>query len=172
MNKKLSVLLSFLAIILAQPAIGQKMIKLTNIETGKVLLIKSGARVAYTAKTHWGSIKKARVTSIADSVVVLNNIPVKLHQITSIGRKRSGSGFFSTFSVIVGTSAFISGIMPDPDPCPECIDAGSTGAGYAVAEVFLGAGLLYLGVNSIIRNTPKNVDKWTLEIVDNTTNGK
>lgn len=53
------------------------------------------------------------------------------------------------------------------DPCPNCIDAGSSGEGWTAVEIGLGVAILAVGLNGAIRNSPRNVvSKWKLEIVN------
>jgi len=160
-----------LLVLLCKPsAYSQKAIQLTNQTSGKKLLIKEGQRIQFTLKAD--TVPSSRhvgvLNSVTESTITVDQQVVSLEQLKSIGRKRKGSGFWSVASTVVGTGLIIGSIANSSyDPCPDCEGDDDSNAGMTVVEVGLGAAFIGLGINTIVRNSPRDlVEKWKLEIID------
>ena len=70
--------------------------------------------------------------------------------------------------MIVGTSVIVGSIANSSyDPCPDCEGDDGSNPGMAAAEIGLGLAILGLGVNTIVRNSPRDLtEKWKLEVID------
>jgi len=138
---------------------------LTNIKTQKVLLLEEGMRIAYALHGDL-TIKKGIINTIDKTFVVVDNRTLAYEDLSLIGRRRSGSGFFQFFCGFVGGGLIFSSLSPAPTPqCHGCQVESSVDTGAVVAGVLLGAGMIGVGINSGFRNSPKDVvTKWKLEV--------
>ena len=166
---RVSILLAAFVII-CSTAYSQRALQLTNLSSGKKLFIKEGQRIVYVLK---GSTSRSKgiLEKVNESSVTIAGYDFKLEELKSIGRKRKGSGFWSTSSAILGVGMIIGSIQSaNSDPCPDCTDAGSSGEGWTAVEIGLGAALIGISINTTVRNSPHDVvEKWKLEIVDQAT---
>jgi hypothetical protein len=163
---RISILASLLVLLICTIGYNQKALQLTNTSSGRKLLLKEGHRVSYVFQ---GESKKVGVIKeITESSVIISGTTYQISDFKSIGRKRKGSGFLSYAFSFLGTGIVIGAIQnANYDPCPSCTDAGSSGGEYTVIEVGIGLAVLGLGVNTAIRNSPKDVvTKWKIEIID------
>ena len=148
----------------------QKKIKLTNNNTGKERFLTEGQRVVYLlqGKTYgeFGILNK-----VEDSVLTIDNKAIAISQLNGIGRRKKGGALGGAVLLTLGTGMFINAIMPDEDPCPDCIDAGTENEGLAVVgkvlEITAATGVIYLGAKALDRNSVRDIrNRWTLEVVD------
>jgi hypothetical protein len=149
---------------------GQKALQLTNVSTDKKLVLKEGHRVVYFLQDNT-SRNIGIIEKVNESSVIISGEELRLDEFKSIGRKRKGSGFLATAGYTVGTLMIIGAVQnANSDPCPSCTNESSSGEGWTFVEIGLGAALFGLGVNTTIRNSPRDVvNKWKLEIVDSST---
>lgn len=159
---------AILFILIVQSGYSQKVVRLTKISTGKTQIIKTGQRVEYTLKKNPKPNYVGVVESISEDHLVVNGKSIAKDELKSLGRKRKGSGFWMTSSTILGGMLIVGAISTASyDPCPSCIDAGTSGEGWTAVQIGLGATVLGLGINTMVRNSPRDlISKWKLEIVD------
>lgn len=153
--------------ILCSDIYAQRVLQLTKVSNGKKIILKEGYRVVYVLEGNT-SRNRGVIDKINESSVNIGGYDFLLSEFKAIGRKRKGSGFWSTSSAALGTMFIIGAIQAtEDDPCADCTDAGSTGEGWTAAEIGIGAVLLGLSINTTIRNSPRDVvEKWKLEIID------
>jgi len=148
----------------------QKAVQLTNQTSGAKQLIKEGHRIQFTLKSDMPPYPRhvGELNAITDSTITVDEQVVSLTELKTIGRKRKGSGFWSVASTVVGTGLIIGSIANSSyDPCPDCEGDDGSNAGMTIVEVGLGAAFIGLGINTIVRNSPRDLaEKWKLEIVD------
>ena len=166
-RKKNSMRLVVVLLICCFPAFSQKAIQLTNITSGKKQIIKEGQRVEFTTKydhKHYVGI----LHTVTVSAITIQDKTYPLDDLTSLGRRRKGSGFWAFTSGAVGAGLIIGAIANSTyDPCPDCEGDDGSNPGITAAEVGLGLAVLGLGINTVVRNSPRDlVKKWKLEIVD------
>jgi hypothetical protein len=144
----------------------QRQIQLTNLTSEKKLFLKVGDRVQYVLKEGGGAI--GVIKAINDNSIQVEDVVLETESLKSIGRRKKGAGFWAFTSSAVGVGLIIGSIQSaNSDPCPNCIDAGSSGEGWTAVEIGLGVAILAVGLNGAIRNSPRNVvSKWKLEIVN------
>ncbi len=166
MNRIL-LLITIVVFALFQHAEAQKKIKLTNNQTQKVLILEQGMRVAYLLHTSFGA-RNGVIKTIDKSSVKVDDRSISYQELTAIGRRRRGSGAFQIFCGAIGGGAIGSSLVPAPTPqCTGCQVQSSNDTGATVAGVLAGVAIIGIGVNSIIRNTPKNVvTNWKLEVIE------
>lgn len=146
----------------------QKEIQLTKVTTGKMQALKKGYRVEYTLRANPKVHHVGIVESVTDSLIVVQGESIAPDQLKSLGQRRKGSGFWAFMGGFVGTGIIIGSIQSSNyDPCPSCIDEGSSGEGWTAVEIGLGAAIIGLGISTAVRNSPRDlVSKWKLEIID------
>lgn len=150
----------------SQTAFSQKAIELTNVSTGKKKIILSSHRVEFIRKEKPTERLVGRINTISETGFTIGEVTIPFEEVKAIGRRRKGSGFLSFMAGAMG-AGFIIGALSNDDPCPDCIDAGSTGEGYTVLEVGLGLTVLTLGVVNSLNNTALDTEKkWKLAIID------
>ena len=146
----------------------QKDIQLTKVTTGKKQVLEEGYRVQYTLQANPKVHHVGILESVTDSLIIVQGDSIAFDQLKSLGRRRKGSGFWAFMGGFVGTGIIIGSIQSSNyDPCPSCIDGGSSGEGWTAVEIGLGVAIIGLGINTAVRNSPRDlVSKWKLEIID------
>lgn len=146
--------------------VAQQAVQLTRSTDSKKITIKEGQRVIYKlkdeTKAHIGILE-----TVSDSSLTIDNQVIELTTFDFFGRRKKGSGFWSFFTMTVGVGMILDvALASNHDPCPSCIDAGTTGEGWTPVQVGLGLGLIALSANTTIRNSPRDLKKkWSMEIV-------
>lgn len=143
----------------------QKKIKLTNATRTRI--IREGMRICYVKKGDY-EMTKGFLKTIDKSFIVVNNQTIAIEDLTAIGRKRGGSGFFQFFCGFVAGGIFIDAVSPtDNTPsCNGCQTTTTVDQGAITAEYLMSGAFIALGVNSILSNTPRKLSKWKLEVID------
>lgn len=150
-----------------QASFAQKAIQLTKVSTGKKHILLVGHRVEYTLKSKPQVHYIGLIDSVNETSVVIQGTKISYEELKSIGRRRKGSGFFASALGFFGAAAVVSAFKEPEDPCPSCIDSGSSGEGLTVLGGIAGAGLLGLSINTVARNSPRDlIKKWKLEIIN------
>ncbi|MBK0402120.1 hypothetical protein I5M27_03935 [Adhaeribacter sp. BT258] len=156
----------------------QKAIQLTNKTTGKKLKpITTGARVAYFLKPVNGKSQSKAITGILSEIstetLTVNGVTFNVNDLYSFGTKKKGSGFGSFLLSGFGTALVVGAISNQTqDPAPPCRNCHvvTTGEDKAMAGTVvlsgIGLGMNVLSINKIIKNSPRNLKKWDLEIID------
>jgi hypothetical protein len=159
----------FFVCLLIQPALSQKTIQLTNLSSGKKIYLNEGKRIQYILKDGTNFI--GVIKEIQPDAITVDEKTIDPTQLKSIGQRKKGSGFLAFAAGFVGTGLIIGAIQSsNDDPCSSCYDAGSSGEGWVAVEIGLGVGIIALGINGAVRNSPRNVlTKWKLEIVEAST---
>lgn len=157
-----------LCISLIQSAYSQKVVQLTNNATGKTKIIKQGQRVEYTLKFNPKIHYVGVIESITEEYVTVNGKSFNKDHLNSFGRKRKGSGFLAVTSSVIGAGLIVGAIASTgDDPCSGCTDEGSSGEEWVAIEIGMGLAILGLGINTAVRNSPRDlVTKWKFEIID------
>jgi len=147
-------------------AYSQKAIQLSK-SSGKKILLKEGDRISYFLKDTTRSVTGV-VEKINQESFSVSGKEIKIENVLAIGRKKKGSAAFATLGTMAGTAIIIGAIQSaNYDPCPDCIDEGTTGEGWTAVQIGLGAAIIGLSINTAVRNSRKDVTGvWKLEIVD------
>src|SRR5688572_9241451 len=156
----------------------QNAIQLTNIETGKKLKpIITGSRVSYILKPAPGQSGPGAITGILNEVsnttATVNGVTFNLDNLDRIGQKKKGYGIGSMLLNGFGTALIVGAISNhtrEIEPaCNGCIVV-TEGEDKAMAGTLLlsgiGLGLNVLGIKSIVKNSPRSLQKWNLEVVE------
>jgi hypothetical protein len=163
----IALLLCIGLVVIGNTIYAQKSVQLTNLTSKKKILLKEGNRVSYFLQNSKsgtiGTIDKVEV-----NLITISGKDVKLDEIKSIGRRRKGSGFLVSLGTFAGVGIIVGSIQSsNSDPCPDCTDGGSSGEGWVVAEVGIGAALIALSINTAVRNSRKDVvTKWKMEVIE------
>lgn len=95
MSKSLKIILIFFTLSLAVVSFAQpfqssvKSICLVNYRNGRVKFINTRRKVKITLKEYMET-RKGRITSVNDSLIFINNIPYKIHDIAVISPRQTG----------------------------------------------------------------------------------
>ena len=163
----IALLLCIGLVVIGNTIYAQKSVQLTNLTSKKKILLKEGNRVSYFLQNSKsgtiGTIDKVEV-----NLITISGKDVKLDEIKSIGRRRKGSGFLVSLGTFAGVGIIVGSIQSsNSDSCPDCTDGGSSGEGWVVAEVGIGAALIALSINTAVRNSRKDVvTKWKMEVIE------
>jgi hypothetical protein len=124
-------------------------------------------RVGYVKKGDL-MITKGILKTVDKSFIVVDNQTIFLEDLYAIGRKRDGSFIFQVFYGFLAIGSIKDAVSPtDNTPsCNGCQTTSSVDQGVVLGEILLGVGFLALDVNSILRNTPRKLSRWKLEIID------
>lgn len=111
---------------------------------------------------------KGILKTVDKTFLVVDDRKIAIEDLSAIGRKRGGSGFFQFVCGAVGAGAIISSIRPDPTPsCGGCQTTSTVDSGAVFGGVAIGVAIIAIGVNSGLSNSPRDLtSKWKLEIVD------
>ncbi|WP_147275619.1 hypothetical protein [Adhaeribacter pallidiroseus] len=173
-KKSVFAILFFLSIFISDVS-AQKGIQLTNIKSGKKLkLITIGKRVGYAeATTQDGQIKASTgiLSEISASTLTIGGNTINIADIQRFGEVKKGSGFLgsvlTSLSAVMAVGAIASSTSSEPD-CSNCNtfvedDGGTAGTIFLTG---LGVGISYLGIRTHIRNTPRKLTKWKMDIIN------
>lgn len=154
------------SMLFANSVIAQKAVQLTRVSSGKKVVIKEGKRVIYKLKGN-SDAYMGNLESVGDSTLLIGGEKVALDQLEYFGKKSKGSAFWGSTLIILGSATIVGSIASaGNDPCPDCIDEGSSGEGWTAVEVGIGVGLIGLGANTLAKNSPRDLnEKWKIEIV-------
>lgn len=145
----------------------QKAIELTNKQSNKKRIILTNQRVVYFLKEEVTKANVGIITSITNEGFTVGDKSVAFEDLKPIGRRRKGSGFITFMASAIGVSFLVNAIVKDEDPCPDCIDEGTTGEGYTVVEAGLGVVFVGLAVLNASHNSALKLDtKWNLVVID------
>ncbi len=151
----------------SQNLYAQKKIKLTKNNSKKTLILAEGMRVSYSVNgdTH---IKKGILKKVDQTSCLVDDKTVAYQDLSRIGRKRAGSGFFQVLCAVVGVSLIKDALAPAPTPqCNGCQIEESDDSGLIAFELIGGTALVAIAINSGARNSARDVvHKWKLEVID------
>jgi hypothetical protein len=143
-------------------------IKLTNTKSKKEVILVKGMRVVYVLKTKSATV--GTLTEITTTGMSIDGTPIAYEDLKSLGKRKKGTGF-GTFALSFFGGAIIGSVIfaDNSDPCPQCQtvsveDEGGT-AGNILAVVG-GVTLIALAVNTGVKNSPRDLSIWKLEVVD------
>jgi hypothetical protein len=156
------------------PSFAQR-IKLTKTATGKVQYLNAGDRIQFLVRTArlsaYPRVRSSigKIQKITADTVTVGTDRIAFADIGAIGRRRSGSGFAAYVCGFMAGALIISGVAgKDNDPCPTCQTApgSDTGSSSKIVSVIGGLAFAGLAINNAVRNSPRNLNKWTLEVVE------
>jgi len=144
-------------------------IKLTNHNTKKEVLIKKGMRVSYVLKNKTSAVTGI-LNEISDVSITVDATTVSIEDLTRFGRRKKGTGF-GTFALAFVGGAMIGSVVfaGNSDPCPQCQTVSVEDEGGTLGNVIAVAGgvtLIGLGINTGVKNTPRNLTVWDLEVIN------
>jgi hypothetical protein len=145
------------ALTLITDVVAQQAVQITRHTDSKKIIIKEGQRVIYKLKDESRG-HKGILETVSDSSLTIDHNVIPLSNFDFFGRKRKGSGFWSFFTMTVGVGMVLDvALASNHDPCPSCIDAGTSGEGWTPVQVGLGLGLIALSANTTIRYSARDL---------------
>ncbi|KAA9340610.1 hypothetical protein [Adhaeribacter soli] len=175
-KKPLFVAFFLFSLLFSSDLYAQKAIQLTNKKTGKKLKpIVEGTRVIYYhAPVNGRSATrpiKGILSEITPTTITVNGVTVNITDLVSFGPKKSGSGFGSALLTGFGTALIAGSIKEQTQdakaPCPRCtVVKDAVPVERTLLFTSLGIGLDALGIKSAIKNSPRNLKKWEIQIID------
>lgn len=164
-----SFLLVSILILITSANCHAQQVKLTNRNTEKELLVKKGMRVSYVLKSKTKAVTGI-LNEITDTSITVDTTTVSLDDLARFGKRKKGSGFGMSVMAFLGGAMIGSVLFADnSDPCSQCQtvsveDEGGT-AGNVIA-ITGGLTLIGLAINTGVKNTPRNLTVWNLEVIE------
>jgi hypothetical protein len=161
-----SIFLIIVINLICSVSIQAQYIKLTNRNTKKEVAIKKGMRVSYVLKNK-GRAVTGILNEITSTSITVDATTVSLEELSGFGRRKKGSGFGSFVMAFFGGAMIGSVIFADnSDPCPQCqtVSVEDNTAG-KILTIAGGVTLIGLAFNTGIKNSPRNLEVWDLEVI-------
>ncbi len=159
--------LALTLMLIAFASTAQKAVKLSQSKSGNTIILKEGKRVVYSL-TGSTTKKVGILNSINASSLVIGDEEFQISNIAKFGRRSRGNSFWSIALPILGVGVIGSTIQnANYDPCPSCTQVESSGSGNTALGVGLGLGIIGVGIITVVRNQPKDLENgWTLEVIN------
>lgn len=162
-------IVAFLAVIFcAFPAFSQSnlAIELANKQSNRKILIKEGKRVAFTLKD--GRPGKGRVKSITPDSIQVGDRTFAVTSVRTFGKRPAGARFWGIFLMSTGGAFLTAAVLPQPDPCPDCIDVSENDNSAVIGQVSVGLASLGLGFAILENSFTRKIESgtWDIRIVE------
>lgn len=159
------------AIVIFSLDVPAQQIKLTNNKTKKELLIKKGMRVSYVLKKHKTKAVIGILNEVTSTSITVDTTTVAIEDLARFGRRKKGVGF-GTFALAAVGGGMIGSVVfaGNSDPCPQCqtvsVEDDGFGALSNIIAVAGGVTLIGLAINTGVKNSPRNLTVWDLEVIN------
>lgn len=125
-------------------------------------VLNPDVKARYSSLSHLGHVKKITPDSIS-----IDKSRIAITDIRSIGKRMGGTTILSALLAFGGAGLIKSGTT-DNIPCPNCQTVNSDTGG-DTASIIGGVAMIGLSFVIIANNAPKNLKKWKLEVVEQST---
>lgn len=141
-------------------------IELANKQSNRKIIIKEGKRVAFSLKD--GNPGKGRVKSITADSIQVGDRRFAVTSVRTFGKRPAGARFWGIFLMSVGGIVLTAAVIPEPDPCPDCIDVSENDNSAVIAEIGIGVASMGLGYAILENSFSRKIEggTWDIRIVE------